>query len=82
MRSNLKETRGSDGTCTAECAAPHGFPEVGKTMGKVLAMYEPATNRFDFLRRSHACGYWVSRFSTTSASGQKRTFAAAIGLVR
>ena len=34
---------------------PHGFPKVGKTMGKVLAMYEPATNMFDFLRGSHAC---------------------------
>src|SRR6478672_1279794 len=27
---------------------PHGFRNVGKTMGKVLAMYEPATDMLDF----------------------------------
>ncbi len=28
--------------------APHGYRNVGKTMGKVLAMYEPATDMLDF----------------------------------
>jgi hypothetical protein len=27
---------------------PHGFRNVGKTMGKELAMYEPATEMLDF----------------------------------
>jgi mannose-6-phosphate isomerase-like protein (cupin superfamily) len=27
---------------------PHGYRNVGKTMGKVLAMYEPATDMLDF----------------------------------
>ena len=49
----LKETRGTDGHVPQN--VPHGFRNVGKTIGKVLAMYEPATNMFDFLRGSHAC---------------------------